>query len=116
MMMIYRERKAAPHLEEAALQQVIQLETNLRIHSFLVEPEDNVGMTKMVRMPYLAAQVAEVVIEVVLVALVGLVFLLETAGKATQIARLVSMALFLAVAAGDQKSKVQEMAVMVSAG
>jgi len=67
-------------------------------------------------MPYLAAQVAEVLMAPVAVVLAELVFLLETAGKLTQVARLVATALLLAVAAGDQRIKVQEMAVMVSAG
>ena len=71
---------------------------------------------KMVGMPYLAAQVAEVVIAPVLVALVGLVFLLETAGKLTQTVLLALTVLPLAVAAEDQRIKLQEMAVMASAG
>jgi|TARA_Y100000033_G_C2691597_1_gene84007 hypothetical protein len=71
---------------------------------------------KLAQMPYLAAQVAEVVIAPVLVVMVELVFLLETAEKLTQIARLVLTVTPLAVAVGDQRIKLQEMAVMVSAG
>ena len=71
---------------------------------------------KLARMPYLAAQVAEVVITPVAVVLVELVFLLETAGELMQTVTILSAVLLLAVAAGDQRIVLRVLAVMASAG